>query len=121
MSVPAHLPTGARPVTRRRHVRGELGAMYEINLLVWPIIYGVTGYAWGAGPGAVLGVVLGIVTAVPMIRASPYDVEILALPLLVPSVFLPRSIRAWYLLALCVLPWARLGLGLLRRRAPPKP
>ena len=45
--------------------------MYEIHFLIWPFLYGLAGFTWGAllgHPiiGALLGVVLGYVTAFPL-------------------------------------------------------
>ena len=103
------------------------GAMYEINALVWPLVYGVAGHAWGAGLGhpwlgTVAGIVLGVLTAVPMLTASFYDVEIVAPFLLLGLFVIPAPLGRWYLLLLCALPWMRLGLARVRRgRSPTEP
>ncbi len=93
------------------------GAMYEINFIAWPLIYGLTGYHLGAiygHPivGVAVGIFFGIVTAVPMVRSLFYDVEIFAPWLLIPIyIFVSSENRRWYLIALCALPWLRLLLG----------
>jgi hypothetical protein len=97
------------------------GAMYEINALAWPVVYGFAGHVWGAAMGhpwlgVAAGIVAGMATAVPMMRASFYDVEIVAPLLLFGLLLVPAWSRRWYLLAICILPWIRLGLsGLMHR------
>jgi hypothetical protein len=107
-------------------LRSESGAMYEINFLVWPLVYGFTGHILGSmwghpWIGTIVGVILGFFTAVPMISALFYDVEILAPVLLIVSFFVPRSMRLWVLLGLCALPWVRLAgrgvAGLVKKQA----
>ena len=101
------------------------GAMYEINLLVWPAVYAVAGATWGgrfgtagAWIGGVLGVVAGLVTAGPLISRLYYDIEILAPLALAATWFVPVHLRPAWLAALCVAPWVRMALGdaLARRR-----
>ncbi|MGD2135853.1 MAG: hypothetical protein PVF27_06815 [Gemmatimonadales bacterium] len=104
----------------------ERGAMYEINAIIWPAVYGVTGYVLGglvgsAMVGAVVGAVLGVGTALPLIRAAFYDVELIAVVLLVSAFFLPPGLRPWFLLGVCTTPWLRLGLDRLRARRPAPP
>lgn len=98
------------------------GAMYEINALVWPLVYGFAGHAWGASLGhpwlgVIGGIVLGFATAIPMLAASFYDVELIAPFLLFGLLIVPASFGRWYLVLLCVLPWGRLGLARLLRRS----
>ena len=101
------------------------GAMYEINLLVWPAVYAVAGATWGgrfgtagAWIGGVLGVVAGIVTAAPMMSRLYYDIEALAPFALAATWFVPVSWRPGWLVALCAAPWLRIAIGdaLSRRR-----
>jgi hypothetical protein len=96
--------------------------MYEINFIVWPLVFGVAGHVWGERFGHPLlgllaGVSLGLMTAVPLVRALYYDVEIVAPFLLLAVLLVPRPVRPWYLAGLCVLPWVRLGLGAVKRRS----
>jgi hypothetical protein len=105
--------------------RGD-GAIYEINFLVWPLVFAVAGVAWGsrwgtagAWIGGVLGVVAGFVTAGPYVEHTYYDFEFLAPWLLGANWLLPHAWRPWWLAGLCVAAWARIALGavLARRRA----
>lgn len=105
-----------------RHPDPRAGAMYQINMLVWPLVFGVAGHVWGAAlghpwPGVAAGVLLGLVTAVPMLRASFYDVEIVAPFLLLGLFVVPPSLDRWYVLIICALPWARLGVAVVLPRA----
>jgi hypothetical protein len=59
----------------------------------------------------VAGVLLGVVTGIPMLRASFYDVEIVAPFLLLGLFLVPASLKRWYVLLPCALAWARLGLA----------
>jgi hypothetical protein len=93
--------------------------MYEVNFLVWPLVYGVCGHAWGTywgapHAGAIAGVLVGFAIGVPMVRASFYDVEIVALPLLLVAFVVPGPWRRWYLVVLSSLPLLRLGVGMVR-------
>lgn len=105
--------------------RAATGAMYEINLLVWPAVYAVAGATWGgrfgtagAWVGGVLGVVLGLVTASPLISRVYYDIEIAAPLLLGATWLLPAHARPAWLAGLCAAPWIRIAIGdaLARRR-----
>ncbi|GMR12607.1 MAG: hypothetical protein BMS9Abin29_0797 [Gemmatimonadota bacterium] len=90
------------------------GAMYEINMLIWPAIYGVTGHALGSvfglgWLGAIVGVVLGYVTGAVMMRMLFYDVEILAPLVFVPIMILvPAPARLWLMGAVSISPWVRM-------------
>jgi hypothetical protein len=105
--------------------RAAVGAMYEINLLVWPAVYAVAGATWvgrlgdaGAWIGAIVGIVLGVLTAAPLISRLYYDIEILAPLLLGATWLLPVHVRPAWLAGLCVAPWIRIAIGdaLARRR-----
>jgi hypothetical protein len=102
------------------------GASYEINFLVWPLVFAVTGVTWGgrwgtagAWTGGVLGVIAGYVTAAPYVDRTPYDFEFLAPWLLGANWLLPHAWRPGWLAGLCVAAWLRIGLDewLARRRA----
>jgi hypothetical protein len=109
-----------RPRTSAARRRSdESGDMSEINFLVWPLVYGVAGHAWGVrlghpALGTVIGVLAGYVTAVPFHAAPTFDVEIYAPLLLIATVLVPRGMRLWYLIGLCVLPWGRLALRVVK-------
>ena len=97
--------------------RVSLGAMYELNLLVWPLVYGTAGHAIGVGfgvpwVGAAIAAIPGVATGLVMAREAFYDVEILAIAGLASVWFLATEATAvWFYLALCVVPWARLWLA----------
>ena len=106
--------------------RAAVGAMYEINFLVWPAVYAVAGATWGgrlgtagAWIGGVLGVVAGVLTAAPLVSRLYYDIEILAPFALGATWWLPADVRPAWLAALCAAPWVRIAVGdtLARRRA----
>ena len=109
-----------RPV-KRSPVR-QAGAMHEINYVVWPAVYGTTGYligalAGGAWIGAAVGAILGVAVAIVYSTRPFFDVELMAPLMLIASFFLISSPwRPWTGLAICTLPWLRMGLSRLADR-----
>lgn len=92
--------------------------MYQINFIVWPVIFGMTGFHagsyFGTFPGilgAAAGTVAGFMTAVLMVREMFYDVEAIApVAVILTYIFVPAQHRIWFLLGTCLLPWLRLTI-----------
>src|SRR5258706_15423205 len=86
----------------------QRGATYELHFLIWPLVYGIAGHAWGVRLGhpvigTLLGVTLGLVAVVPISSRLSYEVLGLAPVLLLASPWLSSAIRIWYLTGLCLL------------------
>lgn len=109
------MPTLASPAIRRL----QIGAMYEINLIIWPALYGYTGWLWGTEIGwpiliTAACVALGFVVGGLMMNINPYGAEMLQLYLLlVLPWFLDGEVWRWTLLIMCIVPLPRLILGLI--------
>lgn len=103
-------------------VMPQRGAMYEVNLLVWPALYGYTGWLWGAPTGWPLAVTIaaalsGVVAGILVMRINPYGiVGIVALLALALPWFLDAEIWRWTALALCAAPLPVVALGLILRK-----
>jgi hypothetical protein len=100
----------------------QRGAMYEINLIVWPALYGYAGWLWGAAYGwPVAGTLLALAAGVPVgvltMTVNPYGAALLAVPaaLLLPW-WLDAETWRWVALALCAAPLPTVVLGLLLGR-----
>lgn len=96
----------------------QRGAMYEVNLLIWPALYGYTGWLWGSQLGwpvllALAAVALGFAVGVFMMNVNPYVLGPLAAwaALLLPW-FLDAETWRWTALALCVSPLPVIAAGL---------
>lgn len=92
--------------------------MYEINTIIWPALYGYTGWLWSASLGwpvwgAMAGAIPGLAVGALMMRVNPYGPELLAIPLaLALPWFLDTETWRWVALALCAVPLPRLAVGL---------
>lgn len=92
--------------------------MYEINLIIWPALYGYTGWLWGNvidWPTAVTiaSVGAGIVVGGLIMGINPYGVEMLQFYLLlILPWFVDAETWRWILLAMCIVPLPRLLVGL---------
>ena len=110
--------TIASPALRRL----QHGAMYEVNLYIWPALYGYTGWLWGTALGWAMlittaSIALGLVVGVLMMRINPYGAELLQLCLLlVLPWFLDGSTWRWTLLVMCIVPLPRMIAGLVMGR-----
>jgi hypothetical protein len=101
----------------------QRGAMYEINLLIWPALYGYTGWLWGAQAGwpvtiAIAAVVAGFVVGVSMMNINPYVLgPLVAWAALLLPWFIDAGTWRWVALALCLsaLPVIAIGLILNKR------
>jgi len=88
--------------------------MNEINMIIWPALYGVTGHAVGSligmgVAGAIAGVVLGYVTGAVMMGMIFYDIEAYAPMAFVPIViFVPAPVKVWLMGAVCLSAWVRM-------------
>jgi hypothetical protein len=100
----------------------QVGAMYEVNAIIWPAVYGYTGWLWGAAygwpvAGAIAAVVLGFAVGALMMMINPYGVT-----LFVPWFFiiLPWFLEAetwrWTALALCAAPLPVIAAGLILKK-----
>lgn len=96
--------------------------MYEINLLIWPALYGYAGWLWGAHlawpvVGTIAGSALGIVVGGLVMAINPYGVGIVApvLALILPW-FLDAETWRWVVLGLCAVPLPIVALGLVLRK-----
>lgn len=94
----------------------QSGAIYQINFIVWPVIYGLTGFHTGSLSGsfprvfgAVAGAIIGFVAVIPLARAMFYDVEAAApVSVALVYIFVPVDRRIWFLMGICLLPGVRL-------------
>jgi hypothetical protein len=100
-------------------MRRSSGAMYEVNFLIWPALYGYTGWLWGAFlgwpvTGALLAVAAGLVVGALVIAVNPYGVGLFVpwLALALPW-FLEADTWRWTALALCAVPLVVVAAGLL--------
>lgn len=90
------------------------GSMSEVNLTIWPVLYGVTGHAVGSllgmgVAGAIVGVVLGFVTGIVMMGMHFMDIEAFAPMAFVPIViFVPAPVKVWLMGAVCLSAWVRM-------------
>ena len=96
----------------------QRGAMHEINGLIWPALYGYTGWLWGTQLGwpvtvTLAAVFLGFVVGAFMMAINPYG---LGLIVVWPAILLPWFLEAetwrWTALALCIAPLPVIAAGL---------
>ncbi len=105
-------PTEAGPKPPPLRPTSTAGSMGEINLTLWPAIFGVTGHALGSllgfgWVGAIVGVVLGLATGIAMMPDPTYGV--LASFAFVPvMIFAPAPVKIWLMAAVCLSAWVRM-------------
>ena len=91
--------------------------MQEVNALVWPVLYGYTGWLWGGLIGALCGALAGLLVGVLTMRVNPFGPELFALPL---ALGLPWLLGAetwrWTALVLSAVPLPRLAVGLALKK-----
>jgi ABC-type uncharacterized transport system permease subunit len=96
----------------------QRGSMQQINLLIWPALYGYTGWLWGSDLGwpvvlAIVAGLLGFVVGVLMANINPFVLgPITAWAALLLPWFLEAEAWHWTALALCVAPLIVIALGL---------
>jgi hypothetical protein len=94
------------------------GSMQQYNLFIWPILYGYTGWLWGATFGwpvtvAIAATLAGFFVGALMIAVSPFVLgPITAWAALILPWFLGADTWRWTALALCISPLVVGGLGL---------
>jgi hypothetical protein len=100
----------------------QRGSMQQINLLIWPALYGYTGWLWGAELGwpvigAIVAVPAGFVVGALVSAINPYGVGLVVawLALLLPW-FLEAETWRWTALALCAAPLPIIALGLALKK-----
>jgi hypothetical protein len=100
----------------------QTGAMYEVNAVIWPILYGYTGWLWGAVLGwpvtvTIAAVLLGFAVGVLMMMINPYGVTLFVpwLFLILPW-FLDTETWRWTALALCAAPLPIIAAGLVLKK-----
>lgn len=100
----------------------QRGAMYEINLLIWPALNGYAGWLWGAEIGwrvtvTIAAIPLGVFVGILTMRINPYGVGgFVALLALILPWFLETETWRWVALALCAAPLPIIALGLILRK-----
>ncbi len=111
---PSYLSGGTTidPKTPPLRPTSTAGSIGEINLTLWPAIFGVTGHALGSlfglgWVGAIVGLVLGVATGIAMMPDPTHGV--LALFVFVPGMILaPMPMKLWLMATVCLSAWARL-------------
>ena len=100
----------------------QRGAMYEIHLTIWPILYGYTGWLWGTYygwpvVGAIVAVIAGVAVGKLMMDIYPYGILIVVpyLALGLPWFLEPETWR-WTALGLCAAPLPIVAAGLMLRK-----
>ena len=100
----------------------QSGMMSEIHMSIWPILYGYTGWLWGAVygwpvTGAIAAVVPGIVVGALVMRINPYGVLIFVpwLAIILPWFLEPETWR-WTALGLCAAPLPIIAAGLILKK-----
>ena len=98
------------------------GSMQEINLLIWPALYGYAGWLWGAAYGwpvtaAIVAAFAGIFVGAMMIAVNPFVLTpIVAWLALILPWFLEAETWRWTALALCAAPLPVIALGLALKK-----
>ena len=97
----------------------QRGAMYEIHLTLWPVLYGYAGWLWGTElgwpvAGAIGAVVAGFAVGMAVMTVNPYSAMLSALWLLaIVPWFVEAEAWRWTVLALCLLPLPMIVAGLV--------
>lgn len=100
----------------------QCGSMQQINLIIWPALYGYTGWLWGAELGwpavmAIAAVLAGFVVGVFMANINPFVLgPVTAWAALLLPWFLEAETWRWTVLALCAAPLPVIALGLALKK-----
>lgn len=100
----------------------QAGAMYEVNAIIWPAVYGYTGWLWGTEygwpvAGTIAAVVLGFAVGALVMVINPYGVTLLVpwFFIVLPWFLEPETWR-WTALALCAAPLPVIAAGLILKK-----